>query len=163
MSPQIRLTTSAQLEAQLNAARMENEGLRCQLQICLDKLPAEDQPSDSAENLDIRDLCKRIDYLNHRRKTSLKKCDELELDVNYRAFCDENKLSVLCNIKEIERWRIKLIEQELAYLNFQLHASKNEDYEDKIAAACHLLNSQLEECKDTTNPFVIDIFNGLEV
>lgn len=163
MSGQIRLVTNAQLEAQVNALRMENEGLRCQLQICLDKLPAEDQASESCDNLDPLELCKKINYLEHRRKTSIKKCEELELDANYQAFCDENKLAVLCNIKDIEKWKIKLIDQELSYLTFQLHTTKNENYEDKIAAACSLLVTQLEDCEDTENPYIIDVFNDLDL
>ena len=162
MGNQIRLHTNAQLQAQVAALTQENTGLRSQLQICLDQLPDTNTPTDSTP-LTIETVCEKIDYLNYRKKTLVANCRELESQENHDAFCAENKLAMLCNIIEIEKWKIKLIDQELSCLVFQLNALKNENYEDRINAACHLLDQQIADCEGTTNPFICDVINGLEV
>lgn len=136
----------------------ENENLRAQLKIALEAKADEPKPGPEC---DVDALEKRRCYLEHRRKREIRENADLHTERLKSDFACEGLTRLLCYLQELQLWKSKLAEAELACVISRIRDCQSRDYEDCINDLLCKINNELDKCPDDVSPFVSDAINDV--
>jgi hypothetical protein len=156
---QIRLKKTELLEQKVKLAERDNNHLREQL-IAARALIAE-QESGEAEcpECDEKELARRRDYLEHRILKESKAAAHLNADGLAYKFRCAGKSVLLCHLQDLQHWKLKLAEAELAAVVQEQWRCKTLNSEDYLGCLMDKIQCQIDACPDQMDPYVADAIN----
>ena len=161
----VMMSQSSRLQRDLGLVRTENDTLREQLTRALNELSElkVEAKKNEEEKADLNSLAQRRKYLESRSLKETKLSRELtaSADLNCR-FINDGKLALLCVLREIQDWKIRLHEAELAAVVSRAWACKTEDFECEFEQLVHRANKMVDKCDpEKMDPFVVDAINDV--